>query len=272
MEKVAIVTGGTDGVGRSLVRALFNDGYEVHCIGSNASKGEALASELSSGAGSFQFWQLDLSNLDEVKRFASKFSKQVSEISRLVFSAGVVLPRRAETEQGLEKTFAINYLSAYYLSRQFKPLLVRGARVLFVSGGGGIVLKPRLDFDNLQLTQGYNAGKAAANAVHAKTVLAQILAQDWADDGICVNTFHPGIVRSSLGRNFPFPLNKLAGVAGLAMSADSKTGINAALSPSYEGLSGYFFEGKKQKQLAFKNDYCEQLRVASERLLEQSAL
>jgi len=267
MSKVALVTGGTDGVGRSLVRELFNNGYQVHCIGFNASKGEALSNELSAGAGSFQFWQLDLSNLDEVKRFASEFPKQTIELSRIVFSAGVVLPRRAETEQGLEKTFAINYLSAYSLSQQLKPLLVNGARVLFVSGVGGIMLKPRLDFANLQLTQGYNAGRAAANAVHAKTVLAQILAKDWAEEGIRVNAFHAGFVRSSLGRNFPFPLNKLAGAAGLVMSADSKTGINAALSEEYEGLSGYFFEGKKKKQLAFKEEYCDQLRAASDALL-----
>lgn len=266
MSKIALVTGGTDGVGRSLVRALFNEDYDVHCIGRNPDKGALLAKELTSGGGSFQFWQADLSDLDEIEAFAGKLKNRVSKLSRVVFSAGVVLPKREETWQGLEKTFAVNYLSAYYLSKLLKPELMCGARVLFVSGSAGLVLKPRLDFSDLQLENNYNAVKAAANSVHAKTVLVQMLAKEWAEDGVNVNAFHPGVVRSGLTRNMPFLLDKAVRLASLALPSNSKTGIDAALADNYEGLTGYYFSGKK-KLLAFEERYCDQLREASEALL-----
>jgi NAD(P)-dependent dehydrogenase (short-subunit alcohol dehydrogenase family) len=212
---------------------------------------------------------VDLSDLASVRRFADQFAGEVSSLERLVFSAGVILPKREETSQGIEKTLAINYLSAYLLAQRLKGLLVRGhkPRVLFVSGGGAIVLKSRLDFADFQTKQGYLAPKAAMRAVHAKTVLAQILAEDWKELGISVNAFHPGVVRSKLGRNLPWPINKLADVAALAMSPDSKMGIAAALADEFEGLSGYHFEGKKRERLSFDADYCKRLREASEGLV-----
>lgn len=269
--KVALVTGGTDGVGLSIAGAMAKDGYDVHVLGSNAEKGARVQMEFANEAGSLTFWQVDLADLDAVKEFSNRFLQQHKHLDRLVFSAGVLLPRRAESKQGYELTLAINYLSAYVLARRLKPLLQASnkPRVLLVSGGGGIVLRKLLDFDNLQLSHAYNAAKAAARAVHAKTVLAQILAKEWQDDGISVNTFHPGIVKGSLGRNLPWPLSSGFKVASMFMPSECVTGIELALSESYEGLSGNFVEGKKRRQLAFDADYCGRLLKATDALVKE---
>jgi NAD(P)-dependent dehydrogenase (short-subunit alcohol dehydrogenase family) len=267
MNEVALVTGGTDGVGSSMVKALYKKGYEVHYLGTNQKKGEALKIELSNGPGTLRFWKVDLYHLSEISSFLEQFLAEVSGISRLIFSAGILLPKREETSGGIEKTFAINYLSAYYLSRELEPVLDKNSRVFFVSGGGPLVLKTRLDFSNLQLKKNYNPARAAANAVHAKTVLAQILAEEWKDNKISVNAFHPGIVRSGLGRNLPFPLDRVTRIAALLMPKETRIGINLALSEDYEGESGYFYEGKKKKQLSFDDKYCQLLRMKSEELI-----
>ncbi len=270
MNKTALVTGGSDGVGLSLVRALADEGYEVHFVGSSEEKGLKISKALNEESqAKINFWCVDLSDLDQVKRFAKDFAKEVTVLDRLVFSAGVVMPKRKLSKQGHELTFAINYLSAYVLAHSFKPLLEKSdaARVLFVSGGGALVLKQRLDFSNLMLEKGYLAPKAAANAVHAKTALAQILAEDWMDTNIAVNAFHPGLVKSGLTRNLPWPVNRVAGFASLAMSEVSKTGVRAALSEDYADVSGHFFEGRRKKRLRFDIDYCEQLRQCSKELV-----
>jgi NAD(P)-dependent dehydrogenase (short-subunit alcohol dehydrogenase family) len=273
MNRTGLVTGGTDGVGRSLARAMVKKQFAVHVVGSSEEKGKQLEADLNDiGPGSAKFWQLDLADIDAVLAFSKSFSSQVDHIDRLVFSAGVLLPRRMESPQGFELTFSIGYLSAYILVNKLQRLLstAGNARVLMVSGGGAIVLRETLDFDNLLLTESYSAPKAAARTVHAKTVLAQVLAENFSDKGICVNAFHPGIVRSKLGRNLPGPLSSVFGMVSRLMSEDSNTGIYACLSEEMEGKTGLFLEGRKKKTLDFDKEYCERLIRETEDLLAEA--
>ena len=257
--KIALVTGGTDGVGLSVVSALVGAHYDVYFIGSNPHKGKAAESRLQEHARAghearIEFICLDLGDPAAVKAFATDFLAQVERLDVLLFSAGVLLPRRQESVPGIEATFAIGYLSAYILANALSPALERAerARILTVSGGGGIVLKERLDFDNLNLETGYNGFKAAANTVHAKVVLTQILAESFAEKDIDVNTFHPGIVRSRLGRSLPWPLNLASRVAAQLMPRTSKLGVELCLSDELNGVTGTFFEGKKTHRLEFQ--------------------
>ncbi len=267
MSRNALVTGGSDGVGLSLVRALVRDGFAVHFVGSNLEKGLAAADALGAlgASGTARFWQVDLSDLGKVRDFTEKFSADVHSLDRLIFSAGLVLPKRQETAQGFEKTIGVNYLSAFLVAHRLKGLLFQAnkPRVLFVAGNESIVLKPRLDFSDLQLHKHYSAAKSAMRAVHAKTVLCQILAEDWKGRGVHVNAFHPGAIRSSLGRNLPWPLNTLFSLVAKAMPIDTKIGIEAMLSEEYSSYNGTFFENKKRKTINFAPSYCEQLRQAS---------
>ena len=266
--KVALVSGGTDGVGFSIAKALVKENYSVHVLGSNSEKGKAVENKLGA-LGEAKFHQVDLSDLDAVVRFANAFSKKHKQLDRLVLSAGVLLPKRSESQQGFERTFAINYLSAYVLCHNLFPILKKSeaARVAFVTGGGAIVLRKLLNFDDLMLEESYSAPKAAARGVHAKTVLAQALAEQWKDTSIAVNAFHPGIVKGSLGRSLPFPLNLAFKSASVLMPKECATGIDLVLSSELEGVSGCFFEGEKQKTLSFEQSYCERLIKETESLV-----
>jgi len=72
--KRAIVTGGTSGVGLSIVKALVKADYFITFIGSNATKGKAIEDELGT---STQFIQLDLSDLSALRKFVSSFIKKI---------------------------------------------------------------------------------------------------------------------------------------------------------------------------------------------------
>lgn len=276
--KTALVTGGTDGVGLSVVRAMVKKNYDVYFIGSNIEKGKKLEVELKTKAGNehkavIEFIQLDLSNLKAVKIFADSFLNKAKRLDVLLFSAGIVQPARMETTEGFERTFAVGYLSAFILSKALLPLLEKSkaqsgnARVLTVSGGGPIVLKERLKFDDLNFEKGYVGYLAAMRTVHAKVVLSQILAEQWADKGIASNTFHPGIVKGSLGRSFPWPLNVGFKVASQFMPRDSNTGIYVCLDEEINDVTGKFFHNKKQFPLKFKDEYKNNLLELTEAML-----
>ncbi|MBL4867252.1 MAG: SDR family NAD(P)-dependent oxidoreductase [Pseudomonadales bacterium] len=271
--KTALITGGTEGVGLSIVRALAKANYNVYFIGRNTEKGAQIESELKEQFDAeFGFIELDLSDLVAVKQCTQDFLTQHEQLDLLANVAGVILSQREETRYGLEKTFSVGFLSAYILATELSPLLEKSQnpRILFVSGSASIVLKKKLDFNNLNLWENYNGFRAAANTVHAKTVLAEILSEKYLNYGIDVNAFHPGVVKSQLGRGMAWPLNVITkGVSNL-LPRDTKTGINACLSDTLNGVTGQFLYGNKRLPLNFDKQYKERLWQETETLVNEA--
>lgn len=158
--KTALVTGGTSGIGRSIVHALGEAGFDVYFVGTNAEKGRRVAEALGQGEG--RFIPLDLSDLRAVRDFAVEFVDNQSELDLLVNVAGVMLQTRQETSDGHEKTFAIDHLAAFVLSHELAPALARAqhGRIANVSGPPRSMLAPSLDFDNLQTPSGLRSDQS----------------------------------------------------------------------------------------------------------------
>lgn len=273
LQKTALVTGGTAGIGRSIVRALTAQGTFVHFIGTRREQGRAVEAELNAGGQELaRFTLLDLSRLADVRDFVARFASEVPRLDVLVNVAGVMLPSREETDEGLEKTWVIDHLSALLLARDLRPLLARAprGRVVNVSAPAGQILKPQLDFDNLQLETGYGPIRAVTNALHAKTVITDVLADRFAEEGVDVIAFDAGAVKSNLSRNLRFPFNLLLRFAQLFMSSESKAGIWASTAEELEGVSGAFVSGTQHQRLDFPEDYKARLWRVSEEMVDRA--
>lgn len=272
--KTALVTGGTAGVGLSIVRALAHRGVEVHFIGTSDEKGRRIEQELN-GTGNMaaRFIKLDLSTLRDVRDFAEAFRSEVPQLDLLANVAGATLPERQETGEGIEKTFAIGHLSAFVLSRELAPMLERAdhPRIMNVGGVPQFILRPRPDFETkLEFTENYNGMQAAIDTVHAKTVLSQVFADKFASQGIDVNVFHPGWVKSDMARHMSLPMSAVFKVGNVFMSSSSKTGIYLATSTDVNGVTGQFFARKKPRPLGFEQGYGRRLWDATEALIERA--
>lgn len=267
--KHALISGGTSGVGLSIVKALVNHNYKVTFIGSSETKGKAVEALLASTSTlKHKFVKLDLGEQDNVKAFVTQFIADNDSLDLLVNVAGIMTLNQQLTEYGGDKTFAIGYLSAFILSTELTPLLEKGenARIVNVSGQASHVLKPILNFDNLDFKSNYNGIKTAITTVHAKTVLTQLLAEKLIDKNIDVNSFHPGTVKSDLSRNMPTVIKFLAKLVSPLMSKTSKNGIFVCLDDSINGVSGKLFVKKKPTTLKFDFDYRERLWEISKTL------
>jgi len=271
--KIALVTGGTSGVGLSIVKALVKNNYTVFIIGTNEQKGKEIESDLNKNSTTKNtFVKLNLSNLKEVYKFANKFKNEVSHLSLLVNVAGVVLLKRQETEQKLEKTFAIGYLSAFALSNALILLLEKNkhSRIVNVSGIPKQVMNATLNFDDLYFKKKYSGFKTAVATIHAKTVLTEILSEKLKDKNIDVNSFHPGMVKSDLTRNMPMLLKILVKMASPFMAKASKNGIYTSISQEIIGITGQLFANKKPISLHFKKEYKEKLWKKTEEMITQA--
>ena len=273
MLKTALVAGGTSGVGLSIVRELVKNNYNVFFIGSNQQKGKLIEAELRSISKSdIHFIQLDLSKVKDVTEFANTFIEQNAQLDLLLNVAGVVLPLRQETSEGIEKTFATGYLSAFILSNTLSSLLekTKGSRILNVSGDPALIFKLKLNFDDLNFTKNYNGFKAAIATIHAKTVLTAMLSEKLLNKNIDVNSFHPGFVKSDLTRHLPFLMRILVGFISPFMPLKSKNGIYVSMADSLTGISGKLFVNKKPIPLNFDTDYKSKLWQETEKIIAKA--
>ena len=69
--------------------------------------------------------RLDLSRLSDVREFVERFASTTPVLDLLVNVAGVMSATREETDEGFEKTLAVDHLSAFVLSTELRPLLAR---------------------------------------------------------------------------------------------------------------------------------------------------
>ncbi len=181
--RTVVVTGATSGLGKASAEAMIELGAQVVVVARN----EAKATEL--GASSYHIG--DLSLMADVRRVAKEIAEAHERIDVLVNNAGALFNEREETAEGLERTFALDLLSPYLLTKLLRPLLGEGSRVINVVSGG--MYTARLSVANLENTrEPYKGAAAYARAKRALVILTEIWAEEWKDDGVIVHSMHPG--------------------------------------------------------------------------------
>lgn len=268
--KNAIISGGTSGVGLSIAKNLIASNYKVVLIGSNGPKGKRIEASLNEQyPKQVEFVQLDLSNLRDTKEFTTDFISKNAKLDLLVNTAGIFSQKRIVTNEGFEKTFAVGYLSAYLLSTQLASILEKAeyGRIANVSGIKSMIMKGKLDFDDLSFSKNYGMINTAITTIHAKTVLTEILAEKYANQGIDVNSFHPGAVKSDLTKNLEWWQRILFSIPELFFGKESTTGIFVSRSPTLNKVTGKYFIKKEPIKLNFGKGYKQKLQEHTEQLL-----
>lgn len=272
----ALISGGTSGIGKSMVCALAEKKATVGFIGTDRKKGEDLERTLRSlyPESDPQFHCLDLSDMKAINSFTESFRKSCSKLDILVNTAGVLLPERKESPSGLEKTFAVSYLGAFQLTNRLIPLMKQnhGARILNVSAAPSILNKASLNFEDLQSTQKYIGFQASTRAVLAKTIFTCEMAERLKGSGVCVHSFHPGNIRSGLFRNLSGFQKGLMSMAAFFFKEDSQSGINLCFSERAQQETGKLWVGDKAISLNYDPSLRNRLWEESERLIARELL
>ena len=195
-EKIAVVTGGTSGIGKATATGLARSGATVVLFARDAARASAASADILSAVpgAKVAFVLGDLSSQSSVRRAAAELGSKYPQLHVLVCAAGVFHRSRSETEDGIESTFAVNYLSHFLLANLLRDSLARGApsRVVFVASRYG---GTRIDFDDLMVTKRkFTVTSSVPPTKLAEVLLAQELAERWATSGIVVNAIHPGLV------------------------------------------------------------------------------
>ncbi|WP_030450246.1 SDR family NAD(P)-dependent oxidoreductase [Herbidospora cretacea] len=195
---VIVISGGTGGMGRALALGRAARGDRVLAIGSDQAKGARL------GAG-IEFVHADLSTLAGNRAAVAAITAATPVVDALALFANRQFPRRVETEDGLEATFALYYLSRHLLGRGLTPLLAASARPVIVNVAGVGTTRGTIAWDDPQLTRGYGMVRAQLQAGRANDLLGVAHAAGHGDVVPYV-LYHPGFTRSGDASMLPAPL------------------------------------------------------------------
>ncbi|MEA3189744.1 MAG: retinol dehydrogenase 12 [Thermoplasmata archaeon] len=247
----ALVTGGTSGIGKAVAAGLANEGYHVVLLVRDMGRGQAAVSDLQRANPKARLELLpgDLSSQESVRKAAKAFTRGHDRLDALVHCAGVFLPDRKVTADGVEATLATNYLGPFLLTNLLLPTLRKSApaRVVSVASRYG---GAKLDFEDLNLEKRkYSYLKAVPASKLAQVLFTQELAERLAGTGVTVNAAHPGLVGHTrlleqTGGFFRWMTNAIGGTP--AQGADTPLWLATAPEAAHE-TGGLWAKRKRMK-------------------------
>jgi retinol dehydrogenase 14 len=247
--KTILVTGATSGIGREAAVELARRGARVVMVGRDAARTEAARADVQARSGSREVSYLlcDFASQAAIRRLAAEFLAGHDRLDVLVNNAGGVNKRRLLTEDGIERTFAVNHLGYFLLTNLLRDLLVRSApaRVVTVASVGH--RRGTLDFDDLGFERGgYSIMSAYGRSKLANVLFAVELARRLAGTGVTSNSLHPGAVATNIWSGAPLWAKPLIAILFrpffISPQKGARTIVHLAASPDLEGVTGKYFE------------------------------
>ena len=227
--KVAIVTGGSRGLGRNTVLNLVKRGVNtIFTYHANQPEADAVVREAQDSSAKVIAMQLDIKNVASYEAFVQAVRDRLAEIDAerfdyLVNNAGTSLHKSVEetTEAELDEMYAVHFKAPYLLTQRLLPLMNDGGRIINISSGLARISLPG--------SSAYGAMKGAVE------VLTRYLAKELGARGISANTVAPGAIATDfsggLVRDNP-EVNKM--VAG--MTALGRAGVPDDVGPMIAAL------------------------------------
>lgn len=250
--RTILVTGATDGIGRSTAIALAESGHKVLLHGRSEKKLKELEKKIRSSGGKAESFLADFSSLSQVREMASKILAEVPQLDCLINNAGVLSQKRTLSEDGLEMTMAVNHFAPFLLSLSLLPLLQKSTDGRIVNVASMVHSSGRLDTNDWNLEKNFSGYQAYCISKLANVLFTYAFARRLSAKGIhnvTCNCLHPGVINTKLLRA------GFGGIGGRSSEEGAETSVYLATSDVVKGISGkYFVDCREESSSAASND------------------
>ena len=202
-DRLFLITGATDGIGKATALALAQSGAVVILHGRDPDKTARAVAEIQAATGSTKLHTViaDFASLDQVAALAEHIWHEFGQLDVLINNAGQLNDQRLTSQDGFELTFAVNYLAPFLLTQKLLPVLQANtpARIVNVASsamGGGVI-----DVDDLQSERHFDGWQAYANTKLANVLFSNVLAEQLAGTEVVSNSLCPGLIDTNLLHN-----------------------------------------------------------------------
>lgn len=247
-----VVTGATSGIGRATAVGLARAGAQLALVCRDRLRGEETLAEIHDRTGSeaVELFLGDLGSLDSVRQVARELLTRCPRIHVLVNNAGVVEWRRAESVDGIERTWAVNHLGPFLLTNLLLARIRESApaRIVNVASEAHRFVR-RLDPDDPA------GGRFRWWEMYGRSKLANLLftyelARRLEGTGVTANAVHPGAVATRLGQHngwWAVPITRALGVLFKSPEQGAATTLHVLRAPELERVTGRYFADSREK-------------------------
>ncbi|WP_422104115.1 SDR family NAD(P)-dependent oxidoreductase [Winogradskyella sp.] len=276
-QKIAVLTGVTSGIGKEVALGLVKLNYELFIIARNEKKFELLKRKALTidKMASLHFYQADLCLVKSTSSVLARIKRDVACIDLLYQSAGLIPGKIELTQEGIEKTFAVSYLTRYLILKALLPLVIESNEkmILNMAGAGQ---NGRINFEdiNFQNTK-FSPIKVVKQFQQANDAMILDIHNKYKSDGLKVYCLRPGLVDTGIHDGWPkylrFFITKVFG-AFFMVSADKAAKIPLSIVDGTIKTDGVLINEKgktvKPSKLLSGTDYQNQVIQISEQLLK----
>ena len=193
--KVAVVTGGTRGIGLAIVKSYLNNGAKVVLFGSKKESVQKALAELKAENKKYEVEGMypNLTNYAEVEKAINDIAKKYGKIDILVNNAGISAMASIYNynPEEFDNLIKLNVNAVFYGIRAVAPIMK--------ANGGGVIINT----SSMVSLYGQPAGCAYPASKFAVNGLTKSLARELAADGIRVNAVAPGVTDTDMVANLP---------------------------------------------------------------------
>ena len=268
--KLALVTGGSSGLGVETARAFASKGARVVITARNLPKAEKVVARIkaSTGNDNIEIEELELGSVASIRAFANRFSAKYAALHILVNNAGVMACPAGKTEDGFEMQFGTNHLGHFMLTGLLAPLLLTSApaRVISLSSRGhqlSPVVFEDIQFENRE----YEKWRAYGQAKTANVLFAVALEKRLGGRGVHAYAVHPGAIMTDLTRHLTeedWEMLHQRQEAGMlqfkTVACGAATSVYAATAPELEGQGGVYLSDCRIRDVDDNDENLEAVR------------
>ena len=237
--KIILITGSTDGIGKQTALDLAEMGATVIVHGRDHERTKSVVSELKKATenNNIDFLIADFSSLEEVKKFSNQLHEKYDRLDVLINNAGVYMRQKELSKDGFEMTFAVNHLSHFLLTYLILDLIKKPdhSRIINVAS---MAHAHEMDFDNLQAEKFFDGYTAYSLSKLCNILFTYELARRLEGTRITVNCLHPGVIKTKL-------LRVGWGLGGDSLESGSRTSVYLASSPEVENVTGRYYANSR---------------------------
>lgn len=254
-EKIIVITGATEGIGKSTALLLAKQNHHVIIIGRNEIKTKSVRNELieTTKNNKIDYLICDLSSLEDVKKLSEKIKKQYPRIDVLINNAGLSLTERTLSKDGYEMTFAVNHLAHFLLTNLLIELLDKSEQGRIVVLSSSVYSNAKFNPDDLQSEKNYSMMPVYMNSKLLNLYFALELSERLKNTNITVNAVHPGVVKTKLDRDFKGLLSIIFSIVKplffISPEKGAEGSVYLATSNDVNSVTGKYFSGKKQQEI-----------------------
>jgi len=269
--KIVLITGATSGIGKETALGLAKLGATIVFTTRDNLKGGKIKKELiTRNNKNIHMLKCDLASFESIRNCCKEFKSKYDNLHVLINNAGVWNFKRKESKDGIENTFATNYLAPFLMTNLLCDILKKSSpsRIINLTSG---MHYGTINFEDIEFKQKFSGAKAYRQSKLGLILFTRLLAKKLEGTGVTVNCVHPGMIKTDLGRDAGGFSQIIFKLMGKDPKLGAETSIFLTNSPDVENITGEYFLKKKIKRSSKESydiDLAKKLWNVSEKYLK----